>query len=214
MKNYFVRAMLVGVAFGTVAITNAAVTAQSGPAAIDFTGGSSFAAWSADAAGDAVGWTFTVNSSINVTHLGVHILPDATLNSPHQVGIWETDTATLLTSTTVDGSSTAMDGFAYESIASFTLNPGTQYTIGAHYTIDDDDQYISGPSSVDWANEIDFIGATNPSVNGLGFVMPDAVNTGNNGRFGPNFLFSVPSPAALALFGLAGVVSSRRRRDM
>ncbi len=78
-----------------------------GPALTSFTGGSAFATFQAD--GDTIGWSFTVDRPIFVTHLGYYD-GDATLNiASHPVGLWNSS-GTLLTSNVVLASSPLTSG--------------------------------------------------------------------------------------------------------
>jgi hypothetical protein len=194
-----------GVGVGAVALATASA---SGQAVTQVNGGSLFAIFYGGSTGDVVGWRFTVSSPIKVTHLGV--FNDGSLDSDHQVGIWD-DTMTLLTSNTVTpGGSTQIGQFNYEPSPAANLVPGVTYTAGAMYTATDNDSYISSPSSITTAPEITVIQGVFPSAGSLGFVFPTN-NSTNLGRYGPNFLF-VPGPGAAALFGLGGLIAARRRR--
>jgi len=183
-------------------------------AVTSFTGGSAFGGYYGGSTGDVVGWRFDTNTDIIATDLGVYsgaLNPDG-LTSDHQVGIWDSNGA-LLTSGTAGPGGTVVGDWTYTDVADVTLTAGERYTIGAMYTTLDGDSYVSGPSSINLAPEI------NPTTNGvfpdeanLNFTFPGSDST-NLGRFGPNFLFvPVPAPSALALLGLGGLVAARRRR--
>jgi len=184
-------------------------------AVTSITGGSAFGGFYGDTTNsDVVGWRFDTNTDIIVTDLGVYsgaLNPDG-LTSSHMVGIWDSN-GNLLTSTTAGPGGTVVGDWTYADTADITLTAGDRYTVGAGYNLDDGDSYVSGPSSIDLAPEI------NPTTNGvfpdesnLGFTFPGSDST-NLGRFGPNFLFvPVPAPSALALLGLGGLVAARRRR--
>ncbi len=188
--------------------------AASGQAITSFSGGSPFAAWSADAPG-VIGWRFDVNTTIILTDIGVWnadtVLGFEGLTSDHEVGLWDS-AGTLLTSGVAGPGGNVVGDFTYTDVADVTLVPGERYTIGAVYAIDDNDSYISSPSVLNLSPEI------NPTTNG---VFPDVADLGglnfptgdstNAARLGTNFLF-IPAPTTAAAFGLAGLAAARRRR--
>ncbi|MEM1081572.1 MAG: DUF4082 domain-containing protein [Pseudomonadota bacterium] len=163
------------------------------PAIDSFTGGTAFGNFYADSTGDVVGFRFTMNSEQAVQSLGVWNGDTAGaggLDNPHQVGIWD-DTETLIASTTVTPTSTAIGDFRYEDISPVTLSTGVTYTIGVVYTATDDDSYVSGPT-ITFNSEVTSVNAVFPSAGDLGFVFPTEDSGGNAGRLGPNFLFGPP----------------------
>ncbi len=185
-----------------------------GQAVTGFSGGSPFPAWSADGPG-VVGWRFDVNTSIVLTDIGVWnndaVFGFEGLSSSHEVGLWDS-AGNLLTSGVVSPGDIAIGEFTYTDVADVVLNPGERYTIGAVYDIADNDSYISSPSSLSLASEI------NPTTNGVfpevgdlgGLNFPTGDST-NLARLGTNFLF-VPTPSTAALLGLGGLAAARRRR--
>ncbi|MEL7239954.1 MAG: DUF4082 domain-containing protein [Planctomycetota bacterium] len=186
----------------------------SGQAVTSFSGGSPFPAWSGDGPG-VVGWRFDVNTSIVLTDIGVWnndaVVGFEGLTSSHEVGLWDSS-GTLLTSGTVSPGDVAIGEFTYTDVADVVLNPGERYTIGAVYSIDDNDSYISSPTVLDLAPEI------NATTNGVfpedtdlgGLFFPTGDST-NLARLGTNFLF-IPTPSTAALLGLGGLAAARRRR--
>lgn len=194
----------------------AGVASAAGPALTGFTGGSGpFAGYHAGTvlpSGDAIGFRFTADVDMFVTDLGLLNDPlDGVMDSAHTVAIWRNSDQAMLASVSVDGSGTNIGGFLYESIGSLMLTAGERYTIAALYAIDDGDGYWSSPSSV----SLDGISATNgvfPSAPNLGATYPDS-DSANFARIGPNFIWTeIPAPGSLAVFGLIGLASARRRR--
>lgn len=186
-----------------------------GQAVTGFTGGSQFGSYyggSTDATGDVVGFRFDVNTPIILSDIGVWNGDADGLTSNHMVGLWDS-AGNLLTSGTVSTGGDTVGDWTYADVSDVTLNVGERYTLGALYNSADGDSYISSPTSMSLAPEI------NPTTNGvfpatgsLGFVFPTEDST-NLARLGPNFLFRpVPAPASAALLGLSGLAVARRRR--
>ena len=160
--------------------------------------------------GDTVGYRFTADSNITITDLGIVDDFDGSLDSPHQVGLWCNSDQMLLASTTVSSGDTLFNGFWYAPVAPVALVENEDYTLGAVYASDDNDSYISGPSSI----TTDMISGTmgvEPGVGDLGFVYPVVTSAGNLGRIGPNALY-VPEPASLVLCGLGAILLVGLRR--
>ncbi|MBZ0173585.1 MAG: PEP-CTERM sorting domain-containing protein [Phycisphaerales bacterium] len=197
-------------------IATAAVVGLTGVAGAQaitsLSGGSLFDIYYGASTGDVVGWAFDLNTDVIVTDLGVYNNDADGLTSNHQIGIWDS-LGNLMTSGTAGPGGAVVGDWTYTDVTDATLTAGERYTIGAMYASGDGDSYISSPSSLGLAAEVN--ATTNgvfPSIGDLGFVMPTEQST-NLGRFGPNFLFrDVPAPSALALLGLGGLVASRRRR--
>ena len=195
------------------AATVIAVAGSAGAQAItSFSGGTQFGAWDAASPG-VVGWRFDVNTAIILTDIGIFNGDIDGLTSSHEVGLWDSS-GTLLTSGVAGPGGGVLGPFTDTDVADVVLSPGERYTIGAVYDINDGDSYVSGPSSLGLASEI------NPTTNG---VFPEAGDLGglnfptgdstNLARLGTNFLFRpVPAPASAALLGLGGLVACRRRR--
>lgn len=195
----------------------ALATMASGQAVTGFTGGSQFGIFFGASTGDVVGWTFSVNQDIFATHLGVWNRDTQIgmegLSSPHQVGIWNATTQTLLGSTTVNPGDMVVGDFTYRALPNITLLTGQQYVIGAMYTATDGDSYISGGvTNFTTSADVNWINGRSPLAGDLGFVFPTSTSTGI-GRFGPNFLYTpVPAPGAAAAMGAFGLFATRRRR--
>ena len=188
-----------------------AASVANGAAITGYTGGATYPGYYSSVLGDVIGYDLLINDTIVVTDLGCLIDPlDGVLDSTHDVGIWDA-AGNLIASAVVDPATMFIqDGFGYQSIANVTLNAGETYIIGAMYTIDDNDSYISGATTLTTAPEVTWIQSRYPAAVDLGFVFPANTST-SYGRLGPNFLF-IPAPGALALFGLAGLGVRRRRR--
>jgi len=198
----------------------AASSMASAQAVTGIVGGSQFGSYhGGTVAGDVVGWSFDVNTSIVLTDLGVWNQDTQIgfegLTSDHMIGLWDSS-GNLLTSGVAGPGGTIVGDWTYADVLDVILSVGERYTIGALYNaggLEDGDSYISSPSSMSLASEINAttngVFATDPD---LGFVFPGSDST-NLGRFGPNFLFApVPAPGSIAILGLGGLVATRRRR--
>lgn len=176
-------------------------------------GGAAFDIYHGLSTGDAIGYRFTVNSNITVTNVGMlnSAATDGTINSSHAWGIWDS-TQTLLSSGVIDpGNGFQQGDFFYDNNASgANLAPGETYTIAVLYASGDLDSYISSPTSVGTAPEVNLLNGVFPIAGDLGLSFPTE-DSANLGRFGPNFNF-VPAPASALLLGLGGIAASRRRR--
>lgn len=161
--------------------------------------------------GDTVGYRFTADANIIITDLGIVDDFDGTLDSSHQVGLWRNSDQVLLASTTVSSADTLFNGFWYASVTDVQLVQGGEYTLGAVYAGDDNDSYISGPSSIT-TSSISGTTGTEPGAGDLGFIYPPVTSGGNLGRIGPNALYIIPEPSSLALCCLGLLVFGRRRR--
>lgn len=204
-----------------VALTGVASIA-SAQAVDGFTGGSEFDSFfGGTAAGDTVGWEFTVNADIFVTDLGIWNSDTQGgfegLTSDHRIGIWDLVSGALLVDGSAGPGGTVVGEWTYSSVTSTMLSTGNRYVIGALYNaggVGDGDNYISSATSVSMDPTINFGGGHSPLVADLGFALPETFSGGTSfGRFGPNFLFSpVPTPGSMAILGLGGLMVTRRRR--
>ncbi|MBD3278232.1 MAG: hypothetical protein GF388_08030 [Candidatus Aegiribacteria sp.] len=186
-----------------VAVLLITVPVALGQAITGFSGGTEYNSYYSSAAGDVVGFRFTVSEELEVSELGVWNNDTAGggagLSSSHEVGIWD-DTETLLTSVTVDVTGTVIGDWTYASITP-VLNPGVTYTAGALYTNTDNDNYISSASSATTDQAVTLENAVYPTGGELGYVYPALDSpTSSVGRFGPNFIFT-PTPIVRSTWG-------------
>ena len=82
-----------------------------------------------DIATATVGWEFTVNTPIIVTHLGYWDRFGNGLASSHEVGLWDSS-GNLLTSTTVVPEDPLENFFRFHGTVPVTLFPGETYVVG------------------------------------------------------------------------------------
>jgi len=159
----------------------------------------------------AVGWQFTAKSDLDVTHLGVLDLGEAGLSDRHDVGIFNSE-GDLLVSTSIPSGlngSLMLDSMIYNSIGLVTLQKDeTYYILADNWT---QDSFSYGWDTVEYSNDIEWLKFSETTG---GSILDSVLHfDGQPGNLGPGFLYRVaPSPGALALLGLAGVASRRRRR--
>jgi len=151
-----------------------------------------------------IGWEFSVNQAITVTHLGLFDLGQDGLAESHTIGVWSiTGGGPLFQATLPAGNATLLDGkFRYVPIADFTLQPGS-YVIGAQYFGASADARVSDALGISTAPSIAYVGGRF----GVGANLPfPGASSGSGHYFGPNFqIVPVPEPSTLALFGLGGI---------
>jgi MYXO-CTERM domain-containing protein len=100
----------------------------------------------------------------------------------------------------------------YNSIELVTLQKDETYYILADNW--QEDAYLFGDSAVNYSNDVEWIAHSWTTGNS---IFDTATHQGSDdggvlGNFGPGFMYrAVPSPGALALLGLAGIASRRRR---
>jgi hypothetical protein len=181
--------------FFVALIIVACAPAAMGQGITSFSGGSTWPIYYGESTGDVIGFRFEVGAPLEIAMLGVWNADTSSggagLTSTHMVGIWDAS-QNLVTSVTVDPSTgTVIGDWTYQSITPVTLTPGQVYTAGAMYTATDNDDYVSSADSVTTDPNVTFYNAVYPSAGDLGFVFPVEDSLGNNGRFGPNFTFTV-----------------------
>ncbi|MBL0719437.1 DUF4082 domain-containing protein [Piscinibacter sp. Jin2] len=193
--------------------------AQAVVAVTDISGGNAFTTLSFT--DQTVGWQFTANDDITVTHLGFYDnSPFDPLSTTHEVGLW-TPGGMLLASTTIQTTSTLVGSFRFEAVTPVALTAGSSYLIGGAFTLPLTADAYRIPTARTIAPEITINGSARNADAG-GFGAPTIVSVGN-GRFGPNFQFTVTAPPppipepgtyalmGLGLVGLAGLGRLRRR---
>jgi len=186
-----------------------ASAAQADPIAFTFTGGSTHGFFGASF---TAGYTFTVDSPILITALGVwDTSPGTPLGRPHPVGVWNAG-GTLLASNTVLTNSPLTNDFRFVALSTpLPVTPGQTYTIGAFYPNTGTDAatdqplqssatgFVQAPGMAFGQDEFVFnnAGLSQPTFNAvLGFA-----------DFGPNFEFAaIPEPPMLLPFGAAGLI--------
>ena len=201
-------------AIGLLLVLPLSARAQT-PAMTSFTGGTLFATFQAD--GDTVGWRFSVDRSVIVTHLGFWDgdagTGSAMVNS-HPVGIWNNASGVLLASNIVTPTSPFTGDWRYEPITPLVIAAG-QYNLGAFYPATNpiSDGYRTSTTGIVMSPGFANLNTLrDPDGPQTGLVNP-TVATAPGGRFGPNLLFvEIPEPASLGLLGMAALALALRRR--
>lgn len=171
--------------------------------------------------GDTViGFQFTTNVALNVTHLGIFDENNDGLSETHHIGLW-TDGGTLLASSTLSGGSgSLLDGFRYEPITPVNLAASETFRIAASYSARTFDHLDADSFPLDthhFDSSITRLESASKPATGLEFpgVLGD-IMLGNDAVdvLGPNFQAQpVPEPATVLLLGtgLVGLVGFRKK---
>jgi hypothetical protein len=193
-----------------------------GTVALDFTAGTTVGGCG-NPGGCTFGWSFHVNSAINVDALGVWDETPNGLSANHDVGLW-TSGGALIASATVTNVSTPVssssgDGrWLFTSIAVTPLVSG-DYVIGAFYTPSGNDVLRAGsaafPPAITTSTipQITFTSSENTGGGGALAFPGGSQGAFNPGFFGPNLQASVPEPSPVLLLaaGLAVLAIVGRR---
>ncbi|MGA9868965.1 MAG: VPLPA-CTERM sorting domain-containing protein [Acetobacteraceae bacterium] len=178
----------------------------------------------------SLGFTFTANTTFNVTSLGYYDdLGDGFLTA-HDVGIFQGDGASgpgpLLASTTLAAGTSGTLGpndFRYQAIAPLTLTAGQTYTIaGLSPNVGVNDAWVyGGPSEVTGFSVDPDITIPLDAARYIYFP-PGGVLTDPSDHFSDYQFYAVnfngptaiPEPAALALLlvGMGGLAAAKRKR--
>ena len=176
-----------------------------GTPALSFTGGGSFGPFAG-----TYGWSFTLTSTIMVADLGYFDFGDNGLAASHDVGIWTSTGALLVSATVPSGSAgTLINDFRYVLVAPTILTPGN-YVIGGFDSGSTGDAITVGASTITTASGITY-GASR-SIGGSSLTFPTGDAFGHpDSYFGPNFIF-VPEPTTLGLLLFGGLTAFGLRR--
>ena len=133
-----------------------------------------------------LGWKFSTNVPIVITHLGYFEFFPGFLNEAHEVGIFDAS-GTLLVSGSVTGSDSLDNRFRYIAITPTLLGAGETYTIGGFQTgnVDVLARQVS-PLTVD--PSINFLGGR-VALNVGSLTFPSDIPSSFSEPFGPNFKF-------------------------
>lgn len=167
-----------------------------------------------------LGWSFTVNSNVTVTSLGMFDALGDGFVTGHQIGIWNS-AGTLLTSGSVSAGTgdTLIANFRYVDVADVGLTAGDSYSIGAVLATGDD-QIVWDSFATDFVMATELTFGESRFASGSDLTNPTARFGSAPSFFGPNFLFEstpvdLPEPGSLVLVGLGllGLMAARKRRQ-
>jgi len=177
-------------------------------------------AWNSNGGSSVYGWSFTTQTTIEVTSIGLYdvLSPingrasgDGLIGS-HPVGIWElaNHTSPLVTTVIPSGFGTELlDGFRYVDIKPVVLAAGHQYAIAALYHSEDNVVgQVNNPSLVFTTGPGIHLGDYRFARDATDLVFPDLFEPGPLSGFGPNFTYSILSPVPEpSLYGVMGAAS-------
>lgn len=189
-----------------VAAVAAPITARADTTASFHNGGGTLTQLQAS----AMGWEFSVTDFVTISSLGIWDSGSDGLSKVHQVGIFRSDTFSLVVGASIiDGTAAPLiDGSRFVPVAPVTLSPGVLY-----YILADDftaDPFVSGPNSMGFGPEITWVALANSS--GITIHDTPVFTPGTLGNLGPNFRYTVPTPGAASLLGLGSLMVAARRR--
>ena len=155
------------------------------------------------------GWSFTVEDGIWVTDLGYWDSGENGLLGRHEVGIFSSAGALLVSTFVGAGTSGDLDGgYRFVSIAPFFLGAGSYVIGGANHSSLDPIVYQGTATTMAGVT----LNNDQLYAFGAGLVFPEFEG---NVYFNPNFkgeAAQVPEPVSTALFGLGAVALGLRRR--
>ncbi len=184
-----------------------------------------------------LGWSFTLNSPVEVLSLGFFDRGCNGLEEPHMVGIWD-HTGQLVVSAQVDAGSESqlLGGYRYTAVERIGLAAGRSYVIGAtvplgvfvsnlsgdsndvleldlypFHNVSPDTVLLDSHVSLD-SNALIFRGSAGPNgTPGPGILEFPSETVADGYYFASNFRFNVvPEPFLIVLLGLGAVPVLRR----
>ncbi|MBY0373393.1 MAG: DUF4082 domain-containing protein [Bryobacteraceae bacterium] len=174
-----------------------------------------------------IGFLFSVNTAVNLTDLGYWDEGGDGLIDPHQVGIWDAVSNTLVASVTVPTGTggTLLGGFRFVSVGAPIALAAGNYVLGGFTLAASEnvarDRFLIEPTLTP-ASQLSFL--ENRSVTGASLALPTTTSPFLNAAFfGPNLQIAaidppngqVPEPSTMASMALGVVlvaIGAYRRR--
>lgn len=161
---------------------------------------------------NAIGYSFTPTTDINITSLGYFDVNSDGLADDHDVGIFKSDgtlvTAAFVPSGTVDP---IVDGGRFTTITPVTLTGGTNYYILANNN--SVDLFVASfPSALTFAPQVGWNDYRVASANSILSPLDLSIGgpSGFDGYAGPDFQFNaVPEVSAIGLYSLGLAILAR-----
>ena len=167
----------------------------------------------------SLGYTFTVDNEISITHVGKFDVGGNGLAADALARLYNWDTGAELVSAVIPTTATAeLTGGInthFQEISSTALTPGITYLLAVEVAAN---EFLYGSSIATWDPEINWIaGKATPvgaptmpgTASGTTFTIS---RDSDDAYFGPNFKY-VPEPALMIMLGLGGPGALRRRRS-
>lgn len=155
-----------------------------------------------------LGWEFSIEQPITVTHLRLFDLGRDGLVESHRIGIWTIngpDLGPFVEGIVPAGPTALLDGsFRYTQIPTVILQPGS-YVIGGVYVPGSLDSWAAEVSEVTTDPHITFVSPRWTRLVGSELRYPRIAGAPNS-YFGPNFQFEpIPERSATALLSLSSI---------
>ena len=174
------------------------------------------------AGGTTFAWQFTVNETIEITHIGLYDNDGDGFEGLHPMGLWD-DEGSLVWSDTIQVGTfhPLIDKFRYIDLdpptangkgGRITVTPGHEYTVGFYSA----GFFFTDSMLTRFGEEPLIHDVVNYPGHGVADFTPGLglpVTALADHAFGANFMFEVvPAPSSLALLGLGFVTMRRRKR--
>lgn len=174
--------------------------------------------WSTSGGTNVYGWSFTTNTTIRVSSLGLYDAMSAFdggffgdgFAGSHPIGLWDVaDQSTPIVTSLIPAGTEAelIDGFRYIPISPVVLTMDREYVIAAAYRSEDNVVgTVNNPLLVVTASPAITVGDYRFGTDATELGFPENFEPGPVSGFGPNFIYTpIPEPSTLP-FCIAGIL--------